>query len=149
MLISQNGIQFIKSNEGLSLVVYGDVGHPAIGHGHDLTAAEITSGVYANGIDEATADDLLSQDVLKIENELNSLMPQIVPESCTQNQFDALCDFGYNLGVTALYTMLNHGWSEVPVQMLRWDNVQGKPNAAILARRQAEVQLFNTPITST
>ena len=62
MQISVAGIQFIQKNEGLRLTLYGDVGHQAIGFGHDLTPTESASGEFSNGITEAQADGLLNQD---------------------------------------------------------------------------------------
>ena len=136
MQISDNGIRFIETNEGFSATVYGDVGHSAIGYGHDLLPGES----FPMGVTEAQAEALLTEDVGKVEAALNPL----IPATCTQNQFDALCDFGYNLGCGALKTMLAHGWDQVPEQMLRWDFVDGQPNAGVEARRAAEAQLFNT-----
>ena len=137
MQISLNGVKFIEGNEGFRATVYGDVGHSAIGYGHDLLPGES----FPEGITQDDAEALLMNDVAKVEGVLNPL----IPATCTQNQFDALCDFGFNLGCGALKTMLAHGWNQVPAQMVRWDDVQGKPNPQILARREAEVALFQTP----
>jgi len=39
--------------------------------------------------------------------------------------------------------MLNAGhYDAVPDQLLRWDDVAGKPNEGLLRRRQAEAALF-------
>lgn len=136
MQTSEQGIAFIKSNEGLVTHVYSDNGKQAIGYGHDLLPGESYTTIT-----EAQADALLRADLgYRFEPAVNSL----VPPSCTQNQFDACIDFAYNLGVASLRTMLAHGWSEVPAQMPRWDIVGSQPNAGLLARRQKEVAMFNS-----
>jgi len=137
MITSENGYQLIRDNEGFSAHVYADAGHQAIGYGHDLLPGES----YPNGIDEAHAEFLLSADVAKAENALNPL----IPEDCTQNQFDALVDFTYNLGAGAVKEMLAHGWSAVPTQIVRWDHAGGQVLPGLLERRQKELALFQTP----
>jgi lysozyme len=135
MQTSEQGIAFIKANEGFVAHVYNDNGKQAIAYGHDLLPGES----YPDGITEAAGDALLRQDLAqRFEPAVNAL----VPSSCTQGQFDACVDFAYNLGIGSLKIMLAHGWSEVPEQMLRWCNVGGTPNAGLLARRQKEASIF-------
>ena len=142
MNTSPAGIEFIRKNEGVRLSVYDDNGHPCVGYGHDLTQQEIVSEVYVNGITIDQAAALLQADLTaRYEPTVNELAPQ-----ANQNQFDALVDFSYNLGGGALKQMLAHGWSEVPEQMLRWQDVNGVPSPPIKARREAEVELFTTPV---
>jgi lysozyme len=85
----------------------------------------------------------LQQDVAAVEGAVNRLAPGV-----NQNQFDALVDFGFNLGVGALQTMLSHGLDQVPVQIPRWNHVNGQVSPGLTARRQAEVDLWNTPCRS-
>ena len=137
MHTSDNGIYLIQKCEGFSAKVYNDVGHPAIGYGHDLQPGES----FPDGITADDALDLLRHDLAtRYEPSINAL----VPASCTQNQFDALASFAYNLGVGALKTMLVHGWDEVPTQIPRWNHVNGTESDALSARRAKEVELFNT-----
>jgi lysozyme len=142
MVTSQNGILFIRKNEGVRLSVYNDNGHPAIGYGHDLTQHEIVSGVYVNGITVEQAAALLQADLMaRYEPTVNEIAPQ-----ANQNQYDSLIDFCYNLGGGALKKMLAHGWGQVPVQIPRWNHVNGVTSPGLTARREAEVELFNTPV---
>lgn len=137
MKTSAAGLAFIEANEGTSLIVYNDVvGKPTIGCGHLLQPGES----YPNGITQDECDALLAADVAHVENALNSL----IPADCTQNQFDACVDFGFNLGVGSLKTMLGHGWESIPEQILRWDRAGGQQVAGLTRRRQAEVALFNS-----
>ncbi len=138
MQISANGITFIKSNEGFVGTVYDDNGKPAIGYGHDLAPGE--AAAYADGITQEQAEALLLHDLVPIQTALSTT----VPPTCTQGQWDALCDFGYNLGVGALKTMLAHGWQDVPNQIPRWNLVKGVASPGLTARRTKEVQMFNS-----
>lgn len=141
MKTSETGIKLIKDSEGFSAFIFNDVGKPAIGHGHDLTHDEIISGVFNSGITETAADVLLRKDLAeRYESPVNAL----VPADCSQNQFDALIDFCYNLGPTALKTMLSHGWYQVPQQIPRWNHAGGVELAGLTARRQKEVDLFTS-----
>lgn len=136
METSQAGLDFIAKNEGLSLTVYNDNGKPCVGYGHDLLPGES----YPNGITTLQARLLLEQDVAHRD----ALMVHLVPPDCTQNQWDSCSDFCYNLGIHSLQTMLAHGWSAVPTQMLRWNLCNGVPNPGLTARRQEEVALFTS-----
>lgn len=135
MQISPAGIALIESNEGFSSAPYIDNGKWATGFGHDLLPGE----PIPSSVTREQAEATLISDLTFVQNALTEL----VPSSCTQNQWDALCDFGYNLGVASLRTMLAHGWDQVPQQITRWCRVNGEPSAGLLARRQAEVALFN------
>ena len=133
---SEAGIKFIKANEGFAAKVYNDNGHRAIGYGHDLQPGESFLQISQDQADQLLRQDLAS----RYEPSVNAL----VPADCTQNQFDALADFAYNLGVASLRMMVGHGWDQVPEQMLRWDHVNGVENAGLKARRQAEAEMFNS-----
>jgi lysozyme len=139
MKTSQTGISLIESEEGLRLETYNDiVGIATIGYGHKLLKNE----EYPNGITQEEAQLMLQADLAHVESYINRLAP-----SANQNQFDALADFGYNLGVGALQQMLAHGFDQVPNQILSWDHAGGKVVAGLLRRRQAELNLWNTAVT--
>jgi lysozyme len=138
MQISPAGIAFIERNEGYAAQVYEDNGKPCVGYGHDLLPGES----FPDGVTQAEAEALLLHDLELIQVALATL----IPPSCTQNQWDALCDFSYNLGVGSLKTMLAHGWIFVPDQIPKWDheNVNGQwvVNPGLSARRAEEVAMF-------
>ena len=137
MQTSENGIAFIKRNEGFASVPYNDNGHMAWGYGHDQEAGE----PIPPSVTQEQATAILQND---LETRYEPFVNKFIPDSCTQNQFDALVDFCYNLGEGALQTMLGHGWEQVPLQIPRWNHAAGVVNAGLTARRQAEVVLFNT-----
>ena len=137
MTTSENGLKFIELNEGFSATAYNDNGKLCWGYGHDQQPGENAP----ESLTEEEAEALLINDLAtRIEPTVNAL----VPPTCTQNQFDALCDFAYNLGVGSLHIMLSHGWDQAPVQIPRWDNVNNQPNQGLQARRSKEVVLFNS-----
>ena len=137
--ISEAGLSFTASNEGFFAVVSNDNGRPVIGHGHDVQPGE----TFPQPMTRLQAWQLLSEDfAIRYEPAVNSL----VPDTCIQNQFDALCDFAYNEGVGALATLLGHGWDQVTAQMPRWcyEHVNGvlTKSTGLLARREKEVAMF-------
>lgn len=152
MKTSDNGLQFIQLAEGCVLHVYRDqAGYDTIGVGHLLTADDKKSGRFVNGITTEQSTELLRQDVGEAEDVVNSLVK--VP--LTQNQFDALVDFVFNLGkqrfqTSTLLKKLNAGDKDaVPREMLKWNKVRnpktGKLEASkgITSRRQREAELWS------
>lgn len=96
--VSPSGLDFIKRHEGLRLKLYRDLaGHQTIGYGHKLTKREIGKLIT---ITKAQAETLLMGDVWIPQMYVNATAR--VP--LTQNQFDALVSFAFNLGVGALDT---------------------------------------------
>jgi lysozyme len=137
MTIDQAGLDFIKGFEGFSANVYKDVaGHPTIGIGHLVEPSED----FSAGITLNQAETLLWSDLEAPE----AALQRLVPRSCNQNQWNALCSFAFNLGVGSLETMLAHGWDQVPTQILKWDHAGGKQVPGLTRRRQAEAALFQS-----
>lgn len=139
MKTSVAGLALIEQFEGLRLASYQDgAGIWTIGYGHTV---DVFKG------DTCTAEqaaEWLIEDVVEAEDLVNSLVN--VP--MTQNQFDALVSFTFNLGGKAfanstLLRVLNAGsYALVGSQFLRWDDVAGKPSPGLLRRREAERELF-------
>jgi len=137
MKTSENGIDFIKRAEGFAPRPYDDNGKTAWGFGHDRQLGEQPPVQ----ISREDADLLLRND---LATRFEPIVSAHVPLDCTQGQFDACVDFCFNLGPSSFRMMVGHGWQSVPEQMLRWTNVNSKPNAGLSARRNAEVALFNS-----
>ena len=140
METSQNGIELIKEFEGRRLVAYQDsVGVWTIGYGH-------TKDVWEDRlIIKSTADRLLAEDLAEFEKYVDNLVD--VP--LTQNQFDALVAWTFNLGPTnlsesTLLKKLNAGdYDAVPFEMKRWNKAGGEVLKGLVRRREAEAALFN------
>jgi lysozyme len=144
--ISDVGLQLIKAFEGKHNNGYLC---PAkvwtIGYGHTGTTFGSPTP-QGQIITDAQIDELLKQDMKRFEDAvLNTVKVPL-----TQNQFDALISFTFNVGAGALASstllkLLNQGkYVEVPAQFLRWNKGGGKVLAGLVRRRQSEAHLFVT-----
>lgn len=137
MIISKNGVAFIEKNEGFKARVYSDNGKPCVGYGHDLLPGE----AFPNGVTQPQAEAIVIKDVSKLYPILDKLV-------LTQNQFDSLCDFGFNLGGGDLEKLLSHGLKWITTVMPRYcyKEVAGVmvKDSGLIARRAEEVKLFKS-----
>jgi lysozyme len=143
MHLSTAGLNFIKQSEGFRSQTYLDAASlPTIGYGHRLLHAQS----FPEGIGESEATALLAADVRDAEQAVQRL----VKVALTQGQFDALVDFCFNLGqgrlaASTLLKVLNGGrYAAAAEQLLLWDQAGGKPLAALKARREGELNLWNS-----
>lgn len=143
MQISSTGLDLIEQSEGFRSSVYDDIaGLATIGYGHRVLPGESFPGP----ITEAQAEALLQADVATAEQAVNRLVT--VP--LTQEQFDALVDFVFNLGPgnfasSTLLKDLNAGQMDAAAQqILIWDHSLGQVNAGLKARREAEFRMFTS-----
>lgn len=137
-----HGLALTEQFEGLRLKAYQDsAGVWTIGYGH--TGRDVHAGLT---ITQQQASDLLLQDVGTAVTTVNRLVT--VP--LTQNQFDALVDFVFNVGSgnfakSSLLRELNAGnTASAAAQFLAWDHTGGVMSPGLLRRRQAEKDLFET-----
>lgn len=142
MRTSQKGFDLIKSAEGLRLTAYPD---PATGGDPWTIGYGTTRGVKQGmRITVDQADQYLKADVARFEPELANLVK--VP--LTQNQWDALMSFVYNLGSanlasSTLLKLLNVGdYARAAEQFPRWNKAAGKEMPGLTKRRLAERSLF-------
>ena len=150
MQVSDAGALFIKQEEGERLTSYADAGGYSIGYGHLITPDDMVNyGLPSEPgvtISQALADQLFADDLLKVENVINENVTAIL----SQNQFDALADFIYNVGSAAflsstLLADLNAGnYSGAAAQFEQWNKSQGNISTALTTRRLAEASLFQT-----
>ena len=139
MNISNEGIEFIKQFEGCRLKAYQDsVGVWTLGVGH-------TGGVKeGDEIDDAEADRLLREDLVWVEK----CIANSVREPLTQNQYDALCSWIFNLGCGAfkkstLLAHINEGEDALAAkEILKWNRAGGNVISGLTRRREAESELF-------
>lgn len=138
-MITQNK-QAIKTAEGLRLTAYLDTGGVwTIGYGH--TGKDVREGLT---IPLSEAERLLTVDLRVAERHVN----EAVQVKLTQNQFDALVSFVYNVGGGAfrsstLLKLLNAGdYEGAANQFPRWNKDNGKVVAGLTNRRHEERVLF-------
>ena len=140
MQTSQKGIDLIKKFEGTVLKVYKDaVGKETIGIGHLIKAGE-----HFTTLTQQQAEDLLAKDLKQFEVGVASSVK--VP--LTQNQFDALVSFSFNLGLgnlnsSTLLKKLNSGdYKGTSEEFPKWNRAGGKVLQGLTNRRIAEKELF-------
>ena len=133
------GIQLICQFEGLRLERYRDaVGLWTIGYGHLILKEELTK------ITTGEAKDLLRKDLKRTEDGVKKLLNN----ASTQNQFDALVSFAFNLGVgnlkqSTLLKKFHAGDIQgAALQFKSWNKAGGKVLTGLTRRREAEMKLF-------
>lgn len=141
MTISEKGLALIREFEGFKPFAYRDsAGLWTIGVGHKLKPGER----YPIGITEVQAEALLKQDAATAEGDVNRLVKVVL----TQNQFDALVSWTYNLGGgslehSTLLRLLNEGdYAGAADQFPLWDHAGSKVSEGLLRRREAERMMF-------
>lgn len=140
MRYSANGCALTEYFENCKLRAFQDTGGVwTIGYGH-------IHGVKPG--DECSKDQAaiwLSEDVNIAESAVNRLVKIVL----TQNQFDALVDFCFNVGTGAfanstLLKYLNASKIEqASNEFKRWDMDDGRHIAGLANRRKAEENLFD------
>jgi lysozyme len=143
-----NGLKLIKQFEGFSSKIYLDaVGFPTIGYGHLIKPHE--KHLYKNGISELDAESILKQDVQVVE----SAVARFIKTPLTNNQFDALASFTFNVGIGALQRSTlrakvnRQEHEQVPAEFLRWVYADGKKLSGLIRRRRIESELYVSIIT--
>ena len=141
MQTTEVGINLIKKWEGYREKAYKDVGGVCtIGWGHTKNVCE------SDVINEDIATSYLNEDVKEAEE----IIIKHVKVELTNNQFDALTSWAFNVGGNAvknstLVAMLNNKqYDNVPEQLARWNKVGGKTIAGLIKRRADEAVLWNT-----
>lgn len=142
MKTSEKGRELIKQFEGKRNTVYLDTaGLPTVGYGHMDQMMQV-----GQHYSDEQINALFDKDLGKVEACLN----EEIKAPVTQNQFDALADLTFNIGVYAftnstLLKMLNRQeYYNIPNQIRRWNHVKGIVVEGLTHRREAEARLFET-----
>jgi lysozyme len=131
----------IENWEGCELEAYQDmVGVWTIGYGH--TGSDVHEG---ETISTADADQLLTNDLHRFETAVTSL---VADATTSQQQFDAMVSFAYNLGAGALANskvLAFHkaqDYEAAAADFVQWDHAGGKVVEGLLRRRQGEAAVY-------
>ena len=142
MITSDKGIEQIKTFEGFRTMPYMDgVGKWTVGYGHLIVKGD--GCVQGSPITMGQATELLRKDLHIAEACINQQGLDL-----TQNEFDALVSFTYNLGCGALQRstllkLLQAGRkNEAAVEFPKWSIAGGQHSEGILKRRLAEQECF-------
>jgi len=149
--VSEKGVDLVKEFEGLH-----EVKEDGLVYAYRCSASVLTCGYGATREvyeDTAWTQEYCEQRLMIDLNEHAEAVHHYVTVPLTQNQYDALTSFIFNLGAGAfksstLLKKLNKSlYDEVPEQFMRWNKarVKGKltPLAGLTRRRAAEAALFS------
>lgn len=144
--ISNAGIEFISSLEGIKLNSYQDIGGIwTIGIGTTIVNGHtVKSGM------SCTKEQAYGYFKEHLEKFVYPIIENYVHVPLTQNQFDALCSFIYNVGEnnfknSTLLLLLNElKYKEASEQFKKWNKAKGKVVSGLTDRRKKEYTLFNS-----
>lgn len=136
MKVSDNVKEQIKRFEGCRLTSYQCASNVwTIGYGH--TGADVVPNMT---ITQQDADDLFEKDLLKAQSKVN-VYNSIY--SWTQNEFNALVSFAFNVGgIHQLTDNGNRSKEEIANAIPKYCHSRGKVLAGLVTRRDFELNLF-------
>lgn len=143
MKISENGKKFIKNLEGLSLACYLDVANvKTIGYGH--TGDSVNKMNIGDTISKEKADKLFDYDIEFFEKIVNSYSDKY---KFTQNEYDALVSFAFNIGTLEQLTKQGtRTKAQISNKLLAYCNADHKFVQGLYNRRVKEKKLFDEGI---
>ena len=141
MQMSDKGLALTQQFEGLSLTAYRDiVGVWTNGYGNTHSVVPGSTITLTQAISDLRSNISGSEKVVN----------QSVTVPLTQNQFDALVDFVFNLGAgafqgsTLLRKLNTKDYTGAAGEFPKWNHAGGKVVDGLTRRRLAEQQLFNS-----
>lgn len=146
MKTSQRGLELIKYYEGIRYKPYRDcVGLYTVGVGHLIGDGTILPDSWNRTFSVEEVNELLASDVKKFEFGIQ----RYINVQLTQNQFDALISFAFNLGLgtlqrSTLRQKLNRGDIQGCLESwTKYNKAGGKVIPQLDKRRKTEIALFN------
>ena len=140
------GIELIKKFEGFMSKPYKcPAGIPTIGYGATFYPNGTKVTMSDKAITEVEGTALLASMLTKFEQYVDSYCIDTI----TQNQFDALVSFCYNLGPNNLKSStllkkvnLNPNDETIRAEFMKWTKAGGKTLKGLVTRRTAEADLY-------
>lgn len=135
MKISDKGLELIKSFEGCHLTAYiCPAGKLTIGYGHTRS---VTPGMT---ITKVQAENFLKEDCARFEAHVSSFDKKY---AWTQNEFDALVSFAFNIGnINQLTANGTRSKDVIAKKILEYNKSGGRVLNGLTKRRQAEHEMF-------
>jgi len=148
MRLNQTGYDLIKTFEGLSLKPYKcSAGVPTIGYGNTYYENGVKVQMSDTPITKQRAEELLKHSADRYALKVANLLKKPV----TQNQFNALVSFAYNVGSGALASStllklvnINPNDAMISKEFLKWTKAGGVKNKGLENRRIKESALYFT-----
>lgn len=149
MRASKGAIDLIKEFEGFKAEAYlCPAGIPTIGYGSTrVHGMKVTLGMKCT-VEEA--EGYLMDEI----DEFTPMLNRIISFEMSQEQFDAICSFVYNLGIgnfqksTLLKKINVKDYNGAADEFLKWNKAGGKVLPGLTRRREAERNLFLTSSVS-
>ncbi len=146
MKISKKGLELIAKSEGFRAAPYlCPAGIPTIGYGTTI----YPNGKHVTlGDKRITKEEALSIVKHEIDSSYGATVNRYVQREITQNQFDALVSFVYNLGAgnfrqSTLLKKVNQGkHKRAAREFLKWNRAGHKILAGLTKRRRVESDLY-------
>lgn len=164
MNLSPNFTSIVESHEGFRPTMYKDSRNlPTIGFGTLIDSADLQYLTTAT-ITKGEAEQLLLMHAGQVRFTLNNLIAHGL--KINQNQFDALADFAYNVGINALLgsTLLKvmmedpNNFERIKLEFLKWDKIVAMDEhgnrevqelPGLKGRRLDEFNLYSKPQNDT
>jgi len=144
MKTSIKGQEIIKEFEELRLEAYLPTPNDVLTIGWGTTRIDGRPVQEGEKIKRERAQDLFNKDLIYFENSVTKLVKVYL----TQDQFDALVSFVYNIGVgafsksTLLKKLNNKDYNGAQKEFKRWNKQAGKVLRGLVKRRELEAKLF-------
>lgn len=148
MIVSKNGLDLIKEFESFKSKPYLCPSNKAtVGYGSTYYPDGKKVTLQDKEITEEKAYEILEYIANK---DFGANINKVVKVPLSQNQFDALVSFAYNIGnanfnsSTLLRWLNQENYKEASMQLLRWDKAKGIVLNGLTKRRKAEKALFES-----
>lgn len=148
------GSLFLQNREGFSAVPYlCSAGKPTIGFGNTFYPDGRKVTMKDKPITRAYGVEIFTLVVAQFEKDVNSLVKSII----TQNQFNALVSFAYNVGSDIDVDFIAEGLGDstllkkvnanpndpnIAKEFAKWNKANGKVSNGLISRRQLEAELY-------
>lgn len=148
MQITRRGIDLIKKYEGFSKVPYlCPAGIPTIGYG----CTYYPDGKKVSILDKSISEEQATQMLILVVDDFALKVSKLLKQKLSENQFNALVSFTYNVGLGALSksTLLkkvniNPNDKTIREEFLKWNKAGGKVLNGLVKRRLEESDLYFT-----
>lgn len=147
---SDYGKRFMTNNEGgVHLTVYNDTAkNPTVGVGHKVATGDNLK--VGDVIDNPRSDSFFNSDLRVAERGVKSLVGNL---PLSQNEFDALVDLNYNVGIgtlknksPALNAAIRNGdYNAMGVNLTYTRDSAGNRQGGLITRSNDRTTLFNSP----
>ena len=142
-------LRFVGAYEGFSSTIYVcPAGKDTVGYGH-VIKNETERQMYANGITEAQALELMRQDMQGFNNSLKRFVTNNNIQ-LTQCQYDALLSFSFNCGSAWMTNgsglsklLINGEFDKVGAKLGEYVKGGGRVLPGLVNRRADETEMFN------